>query len=123
MNHLAAHLCLGFVAAAIAVVTVHEGIVLILYKLKLLPSAPWSTKPIPPWGVPGIVNSMFWGGLWGAVYALIHRHLPGGETWLKGLLFGLLIAFFSNFILLPLIKRKPLFMGFNLQLIGCVLLI
>ncbi len=113
----------GFLAAAIAVVTVHQCIVLVLNKAGLLPSSPWSTKPIGPWGVPTIVNSIFWGGLWGTVYAGVHHWLPGSETWCKGLIFGLLMALVSNFTLLPLIKRKPLFMDMNFKMIACVLLI
>lgn len=116
-------LAFGFLAAAVAVVTAHEGIVLILNKAGLLPKAPWSLEPIGPWKVPTIVNSIFWGGLWGVVYAAVHHRIPGDQTAIKGAIFGLLIALVSNFTLLPLIKRKPLFMGGNLKLIACVLVI
>lgn len=117
-------LFLGFVAAAISVLTVHEIIVLILKKANLLPEAsPWSTKPTGPWHVPLILNSVFWGGLWGILYVLVKDNLPFALVWEKGWVFGILIAVISNFTLLPLIKRKPVFMGFNFKLIGCVLLI
>ena len=33
---------------------------------------------------------MFWGGLWGVVFALIADQVPGRAIWLKGLIFGLL---------------------------------
>jgi hypothetical protein len=117
-------LFLGFLAGAISVLTIHEILVLFLKKANLLPDAtPWSIKPIGPFGVPTIVNSAFWGGLWGIVYVLTMHVLPFTLPWEKGLAFGILIALLSNFTLLPLIKQKPLFMGFNVKLIGCVLFI
>ena len=64
------------------------------------------TPAIPPWGVPRLVNNIFWGGLWGALFALIYEWIPGGMSWLKGLIFGLLIVVVSNWILLPLIKGQ-----------------
>jgi hypothetical protein len=95
---------LGFIAAAIAVVIVHQGIILALTQAGLIKGTPWSMAPIPPFGVPQILNSIFWGGLWGVLYALINDRLPGGVAWLKGLIYGLLIVVFSNWLILPFIK-------------------
>lgn len=99
-------LLLGFIAAAIAVITVHQVIVYLLAAYKFLPasSVAWSMRPVPPWGVPQLVNGMFWGGLWGALFAAVWPKLPGGAMWLRGLIFGLLVAVFSNWLLVPLIK-------------------
>ena len=69
----------GIVAAAISVVTVHQVIVFVLNRLGLWPAAPYSTAPIGPLGVPTIVNSVFWGGVWGAVYALLSS-VPAGRA-------------------------------------------
>lgn len=100
---------LGFVAAAIAVVTAHQAIVyaLALPSVGLLPptTQAWSTRPYGPFSVPTIANSIFWGGLWGALFGLIWDKLPGGAMWLKGLIFGLIITVISNWTLLPLIRR------------------
>ena len=100
---------LGFIAAAISVLIVHQGIVYGLTATGYLPgpNRAWSmTATIPPYGVPYLVNTVFWGGLWGVLFALIHRWLPGGWMWLKGLIFGLLIVLISNWTLLPLIKGQ-----------------
>ena len=99
---------MGFVAAALAVVTAHEAIVYVLVNYAgLLPSAvrAWNMASFGPLGVPTIVNSMFWGGLWGVLFALIYGMVPGGAPWLKGLIFGLCIPLVSNWTLLPLIRR------------------
>ncbi len=58
--------------------------------------------------MPQIINGMFWGGLWDALFALIHDKLPGGMLWLKGLLYGLMIVVVSNWIVLPLIRGQLL---------------
>ena len=116
------NLLLGFVAAAIAVVTVHQAIVYLLVMFKFLPatSQAWSMRPIAPYSVPAIVNNMFWGGLWGALFAVIWPKVPGGAMWLRGLIFGLAVALISNWILVPLIKgvllklpNQPFFGGFE----------
>ena len=102
----------GFIAATLAVVTLHQVIVWALGPglgaINWLPSTSraWSTAPFGPLGVPLIVNSMFWGGLWGALYGLIHEKLPGGSPVVKGLVYGLSIVVISNWLLLPLIKGQ-----------------
>lgn len=114
---------LGFIAAALSVVAVHQVIVMILHQLGLLPVQPWSMTPIGPWGVPTLVNQMFWGGLWGIVYALTQYRLPGREAWIKGVVFGLIVAVVGNFILVPLFKSQAPFMGGDLKKMTLVLLI
>jgi hypothetical protein len=112
---------LGFIAAAISVLVAHEGIIYLLNAGGYIPSQGWSMTPaIPPWGVPRLVNNVFWGGLWGVLFALFYNWIPGGMAWLKGLIFGLFIVVVSNWILLPLIKgqvfgqaNQVLFNGWN----------
>ena len=99
-------LLLGFVAAAIAVLTVHQSIVYVLAAAKMLPatSQAWSMASIAPFGIPKIANDVFWGGLWGALFAMVWPKIPGGAMWLRGLIFGLLVALLSNWILVPFVK-------------------
>ena len=116
-------LLLGFIAAALSVVIIHQGIVFALNKAGIWPAKPWSMAQIGPLKVPTIVNSVFWGGLWGVVFAAFQRHIPGDGPLLQGLIFGFLIALISNFTLLPLIKEQPLFVGFDGRKIAIVLTI
>ncbi len=126
-------MALGFLAAAIAVLAVHQGIIYLLGTYKFLPPAvqAWSMKPFGPFNVPTVLNNVFWGGLWGVLFALVWPKLPGGAMWLRGLIFGLLVLLFSNWMLLPLIKGKVFgqanqvfFAGFDPQrmLIGAAIL-
>lgn len=106
-------LALGFLAGALAVPIFHQSMVLALHLVGLTPNFPWSVRPIPPFNVPTIVNQMFWGGLWGALFAATLAYIPGRELWLKGAIFGLLGPWLiGNGILLPLIKGGPLLFGF-----------
>lgn len=111
---------LGFIAAAIAVLTVHEGVIYALTQSGWIRGAAWGMQPIPPWGVPRLINNVFWGGLWGMLFALIYDRVPGTAPWLKGLIYGLLIVVVSNWFLLPLIKgqvfgqpNQVMFAGWN----------
>lgn len=113
---------LGFIAAAIAVAVVHEGIIYGLTQAGWIRGTAWGLQPIAPWGVPRLINNIFWGGLWGALFGLIYDRLPGSMAWLKGLIYGLLIVVVSNWVLLPLIKgqvfgqpNQVLFGGWNTQ--------
>jgi hypothetical protein len=114
---------LGFVAAAISVVIVHQTIIYTLGMYGMSRSTPWDLRPLGYGVVPQIpilANNIFWGGMWGVVFALIYDRLPGTFSWLKGLIFGILVVIFSNWIFLPLIRQyifswppQPLFSGFN----------
>jgi len=118
-------LALGFVAGAIATVTAHEIIDYILHAAGIFPRVPWSMTPAGVTGVPQIVSDIFWGGLWGVLFALISDKIPGENLTVKGLIFGIAgPAILGVFILLPLITgRFPLFFGGDVKLLGSVLLI
>src|SRR5260370_7809 len=61
---------LGFTAAALSVLIVHETIVYVLNMQGLVPRRGWNmTPPVPPFGVPYLVNLVIWGGLWGILFA------------------------------------------------------
>ena len=78
----------GFVAGAIGVLVFHQGIILAMYLLDLLPSPPYSMKTTEPFGVPQLLSSMFWGGLWGIVLVWFMTTLRGANRLWVALLFG-----------------------------------
>jgi hypothetical protein len=82
---------LGFVAGALAVATLHQLMVFLLTQFGMIQGTVYSMRPIPPWGVPAILNQMFWGGLWGILFALVLESVPSARPiWLVGLLFGVI---------------------------------
>lgn len=105
---------LGFIAAALSVVLFHQTAVFLLTAAGVIPGKPWATDPYGPLGVPAIVNHMFWGGLWGALFALIWPRLPTSNFTLKGIIFAIFgVLLVGRWILVPLIKGEPLFAGLN----------
>jgi len=143
MGRTLGRIVIGFFAAAIAVVTVHQATVWGLTQAGWIKGTPWSLiamKPdtVPAFvramfggnGPPALLNTVFWGGLWGMLFGLINGAIPGRMMWLKGLIFGLGIAVVSNWLLLPLIKGKifgqdnqVLFAGYDPQRMLATLLI
>jgi hypothetical protein len=100
---------LGFVAAALSVLIAHESVIYVLHMLGRVARSAWTlTPPVPPFGVPYLLNLVFWGGLWGILFAFIHPLLPGRMMWLKGLIFGAMVVVFGGWILVPLIKGQLL---------------
>ncbi len=114
------NILLGFIAGAIATVTVHEAINLVLLKAGVFPRVPWSMAPAAMSGVPQIVSDAFWGGVWGVIFAAF---VGGGA--LNGAMFGVLgPALAGVFIAVPLLTgRFPMFFGGDVAKIGSVLLI
>ncbi len=114
----------GFIAGAVAVVVAHQVMVLVLYLLGFIPNAPYSFRA-NPWGVPLLINAMFWGGLWGILYAFVAPRFPAGwSTLVKGAVFGFAIhVFLGNWIIVALIRGQAMFSGFTPQrmLIGALI--
>ena len=110
---LVRNLLIGCVAGAIAVAIFHQGMVLILYSLGYAPNAPYSMNPVKPWSVPTVFNQMFWGGVWGMVYALIVDRLP--KSWpmiLVGFCFGLIGPVLFGWTVMATIRGQAMFAGF-----------
>ena len=100
---------LGFIAAAIAVLTFHQGMVAALHAIGWAPFTPYRTTPVPPFGVPVIVSLCFWGGLYGAVFGASMPRFTW-PIWACGLILGLIAALVGMFIVAPL-KGHPIASG------------
>ena len=70
---------------------------------------PYPMRPIPPWGVPQIVNLCFWGGLYGAAFGLVLPRLTA-PPWLCGLVLGIIAGLVGIFVV-PAIKGLPVGAG------------
>jgi hypothetical protein len=100
---------LGFLAAAIAVLTFHQGMILFLRSTGQLgipaTAAVWNMSP-NPFGVPQILNLCFWGGLYGVVFGIFapRFRLP---MWFCGFLAGF-AAVLVGFFVVAAIKGNPI---------------
>ncbi len=102
---------LGFVAAVIAVLIFHQGTSALLNAAGVPTVAPYGMNPVPPFGVPMLVNRCFWGGLYGLALGLALPWLPRPPMWLLGLGFGLLSVLIGWFVVAP-VKGLPVAGGF-----------
>jgi len=121
-------LIFGFIAGAIATLTVHELIKSAFFDAGVIPLPPWNMDAIdtgPFAGVlPKIASATFWGGVWGSILAMIFGNAPTGSMTLRGLAFGITgPALIGVFLLVPLLKGGEPFLGGNVPAIGAVLCI
>ncbi len=103
------NLGLGFLAGGLAVLTAHQLAVSGLSAAGLISAHAWSKQPVGPLGVAAVLNSTFWGGIWGSIFALAAGRLPGARLWSKGLVFGLVFPLIIGaWLIVPLAKGLPL---------------
>ena len=95
---------LGFVAAAISVLTFHQAMWAIFYALGKMP-APYPTHAVPPLGIPLIVDLCFWGGLYGIVFGILRPSFTA-PLWVCGIILGIIASLVGMFIVAP-IKGLP----------------
>lgn len=115
---------LGFIAGALAVLVFHQGVVAVFYLLFGGPRAPYNWSPTAPFGVPAVLSSAFFGGLWGIVMLEVLRsRFERGRAWLAAIVFGALLpSAVALFIVLPL-KGQPVAGGWQAKIIGFALLV
>jgi hypothetical protein len=102
----------GFIAGALSVVTFMAAAWWLTRAAGYIPATAnplWSlTPPIPPFGIPRVINSAFWGGVWGLVLALIFRPLAGAGYWLAWILAGALAVSATAIFIVPTIKAEAI---------------
>src|SRR5262249_3850669 len=104
----------GFLAGVIGVLVFHQGVILAMYLLGVLPSPPYSVRPTEPLGIPQFVSSAFWGGLWGIILVWFMVTVRGADRlWVAVLFGGVLPTLVGIFVVSPLKGGDPME---NLQL-------
>lgn len=101
----------GFIAAAISVLTFHQGMVAFLHALGVSPYMAYRWSPMPPWGVPLVLDLCFWGGLYGLVFGLLLPRFTW-PIWLCGLILGFIAAVVGMFVVAA-IKGAPIANGWH----------
>ena len=112
-SSLARDLALGFLAGALAVAIFHQFMVYVLGVVGLGGGQIYSMRGVPPFDAPRIVSQMFWGGVWGMVFAAIAGKLPDWPRIVLGFLFGVCGPVLFSWTILSLMRGNALFAGFN----------
>jgi hypothetical protein len=102
-------LILGFVAGALATIVFHQSVWFALNAAGIVPGGQpaWSLDPIPPFGVPSVVSKAFWGGLWGALLALVLARIEGPAYWLAWIVVGAVALTLVAIYVVPIVKGLP----------------
>lgn len=117
-------LMFGFLAGVIAVITAHELISLVLLNAGVFGRVPWSTEPALVSGIPQIASDAIWGGIWGAIFAVILGAKPRGSMTLRGALLGIVgPALLGVFLLVPFLRGEGIFLGGDVNAVVAVLMI
>lgn len=111
---------LGFIAGAIATLTIHEIISWLFLNFWTGWDRPsWNMAPVanpflPDLVIPQIASDTFWGGLWGSLFGLILGSRPEGMMTIRGAILGMFLpALVGVFLLVPFLtgRFEPFFGG------------
>jgi hypothetical protein len=100
----AATLVMAFVAGVLAVPIFHQILLLVLHLAGIVPFSPFNMAPTKPFGVPSVISSSFWGGVWGVVFALtLPRWFHGTAYWVASFVAGgVVLTLVFMFVVWPL---------------------
>jgi hypothetical protein len=83
-------LLIGFVAGVLSVAVFHQAAVFVVASVGWGEGTVYSFRPTAPLGVPRLISQMFWGGLWGVLFAALIDRMP--RRWplvAAGLVYGI----------------------------------
>jgi hypothetical protein len=114
----------GFIAGFLAVLLFHQPVLLLLHFIGFENIRAYVTHGTAPFGIPVFVSLAFWGGVWGAVFAIIQPWFPRGVAyWLCAVVFGAIFpSLVAWFVVLPL-KHLPVAGGWHLHGVITALLV
>ena len=115
---------LGFIAGALAVLIFHQGVVAIFYLVSAWPREPYVLNPTAPFGVPAVISSAFFGGLWGALMlGGLWDRFDRRRAWIAGVVFGAILPSAVALLVVAPLKGLPPAGGWQPKLIGFSLLV
>ena len=119
------HLLFAFIAGALAVPLFHQLVLMALVEAGVVQTGTYSMVPVPPFGVPRVVSTSFWGGVWGILFWLAScRWRIDAMYWAKAFAFGAILPpLVAIFIVAPLKGGLPPVAGSRATLLSVALLV
>ena len=98
----------AFVAGVIGVLIFHQIALWILSLIGVAPPVAYNfSTPTKPLGVPVVLSSAFWGGIWAILMSWLMRGREGASYWWFAILFGAIVVTLGAWFLVPWIKGLP----------------
>jgi len=114
----------GFTAGFFATLLFHQAAVFGLWQAHIAPFGAFNMHPTQPFGIPAVLSLAFWGGIWGILFAFIHKAFPaGGGYWLAAFLFGAIAPSLVALIVVMPMKGLPMGGGWHAPLLLTAFLI
>lgn len=102
----------GFLAGFLATIGFHQLMLMLLNEVGLTTRRAFVIQPTYPFGVPAVLSTAFWGGLWGVVLTFVTRPIySGAQYWLIALLFGTLAPSLVAWFVVSPLKSLPIAAG------------
>jgi hypothetical protein len=104
----------AFAAGFISVMIFHQGLWALYGAAGKAPGPAWNMAPVPPLGVPAVVSSAFWGGLWGIVLTwLLPFVAPAMGYWPAAIVLGALMTSLVALMVVAPLKGRPFAGGWS----------
>jgi hypothetical protein len=114
----------GFLAGFLATIAFHQVMLMFLNELGLATRGAFVIQPTYPFGVPAVLWTAFWGGLWGvALTFVLSPNYSGAQYWLLALLFGTFAPTLVAWFVVSPLKSVPIAAGWHVPTMATTVLV
>jgi hypothetical protein len=104
----------AFFAGALSVLVFHQGVWAVFAAAGKTPAPAWDFRRVPPLGIPQVVSSAFWGGVWGiALAAILPWAVRSLGYWTATIGLGALLTTVVALLVVFPMKGRPFAAGWN----------
>lgn len=98
----------AFAAGFVSVLVFHQGLWALYAAAGKAPGPAWSMAKVAPLGVPAVISSSFWGGVWGIVLVwLLPMAVPSMGYWPAVIVLGTLLTSLVALMVVAPLKGRP----------------
>lgn len=112
---------LAWLAGFLATLIFHQIALWCLHRAGMAPHAPYSMKPMPPFGIPSVISLAFWGGVWGIIMIpLIARIRNDALYYLVAIIFGAILPTLVAGLVVAPLKHQPVPHSPSMMVLGLI---